>query len=138
MNFYSYYFLFEFEPFDDKEILKLDYMGTDCIYLAVETVFYLLILIIIENRQCENKSIERINDINTENHFSVSVQNLSKNYYSGCSCKKIEAIKKLSFNLNHGEIFGFLGLNGAGKTTTFKCLTNEIYPSEGNLYIDNL
>ena len=137
LSLYSYYFLFESEPIDDKEILKLDYIGTDCIYLAVETVFYLLILIIIENRQCENKSLERINDINTENHFSVSVQNLSKNYYSGCSCKKIEAIKKLSFNLNHGEIFGFLGLNGAGKTTTFKCLTNEIYPSEGNLYIDN-
>ena len=36
------------------------------------------------------------------------------------------------------ENFGFLGVNGAGKSTTFKCLSHEIFPSNGKIYINGL
>ena len=62
-----------------------------------------------------------------------------KIYYDKCfCCSEVKALRNISFNLGYGEVFGFLGINGAGKTTTFKCLSNEIFPSNGNIYINNL
>ena len=54
-----------------------------------------------------------------------------------CLSKPIFAVNNISFSLDYGEVFGFLGINGAGKTTTFKCLSNEIFPTSGTIYIDN-
>ncbi|HZO75910.1 MAG TPA: ABC transporter ATP-binding protein [Ktedonobacteraceae bacterium] len=45
---------------------------------------------------------------------------------------KKEAVAGISFNVRHGEIFGFLGPNGAGKTTTIRMLTGQIEPSSGS------
>ncbi|MBI2444414.1 MAG: ABC transporter ATP-binding protein [Candidatus Magasanikbacteria bacterium] len=42
-----------------------------------------------------------------------------------------EAVKKISFAINEGELVGFLGPNGAGKTTTLKMLSGIIYPTSG-------
>jgi ABC-2 type transport system ATP-binding protein len=41
------------------------------------------------------------------------------------------AVDRVTFEVGHGEIFGFLGPNGAGKTTTIKMLTGLLSPSEG-------
>jgi ABC-2 type transport system ATP-binding protein len=41
------------------------------------------------------------------------------------------AVNKISFEVNQGEIFGFLGANGAGKTTAMKMLTGLLEPSGG-------
>ena len=41
------------------------------------------------------------------------------------------AVDKVSFEIQAGEIFGFLGSNGCGKTTTMKMLTGLLPPSEG-------
>jgi ribosome-dependent ATPase len=41
------------------------------------------------------------------------------------------AVKKVSFSIRQGEIFGFVGSNGCGKTTTMKMLTGLLPPSEG-------
>ena len=57
-----------------------------------------------------------------------------KIYYNSC-CKEHLAVRNISFKLEEGEIFGFLGTNGAGKTTTFKCLSNEIIPTVGSIKI---
>ena len=46
------------------------------------------------------------------------------------------ALKNLNFCLERGECFGLLGLNGAGKTTTFKCITQEITPTNGEIFIN--
>jgi ABC-2 type transport system ATP-binding protein len=48
-----------------------------------------------------------------------------------------EVIKDLSFNVNKGEVFGFLGANGAGKTTTIRTLLGLYKPSSGTLLINN-
>jgi ribosome-dependent ATPase len=41
------------------------------------------------------------------------------------------AVNRVSFTIERGEIFGFLGSNGSGKTTTMKMLTGLLAPSEG-------
>jgi ribosome-dependent ATPase len=41
------------------------------------------------------------------------------------------AVDRVSFTIERGEIFGFLGSNGSGKTTTMKMLTGLLAPSEG-------
>jgi len=46
-----------------------------------------------------------------------------------------QAVKKLSFSVNRGEIFGLLGANGAGKTTTFRMLCGLLPPSNGQLRV---
>jgi ribosome-dependent ATPase len=41
------------------------------------------------------------------------------------------AVDNVSFRIERGEIFGFLGSNGCGKTTTMKMLTGLLPPSAG-------
>ncbi|MBS3943921.1 MAG: ABC transporter ATP-binding protein [Melioribacter sp.] len=45
------------------------------------------------------------------------------------------AVKKISFEVKRGEIFGFLGANGAGKTTAMKMLIGILKPTSGNAKI---
>jgi len=47
----------------------------------------------------------------------------------------IEAVKQVSFQIEAGEVVGFLGANGAGKTTTLKMLTGLIHPSAGRVRV---
>ncbi|MFX4223220.1 MAG: ribosome-associated ATPase/putative transporter RbbA [Thalassobaculum sp.] len=42
------------------------------------------------------------------------------------------AVDRVSFRIESGEIFGFLGSNGCGKTTTMKMLTGLLDPTEGS------
>ena len=46
-----------------------------------------------------------------------------------------QAVKKLTFNVQKGEIFGLLGSNGAGKTTTFRMLCGLLPSSNGQLSV---
>ena len=56
---------------------------------------------------------------------SVEVQDLSVKFGD------FYAVKKVSFAVEPGEIFGFLGANGAGKTTTIRVLCGLLLPTEG-------
>lgn len=44
-------------------------------------------------------------------------------------------LKQLSFSVEAGEIFGFLGPSGAGKTTTIKALTRQLRPGAGRIAV---
>jgi ribosome-dependent ATPase len=48
-----------------------------------------------------------------------------------CRFGDFTAVDRVNFNIERGEIFGFLGSNGSGKTTTMKMLTGLLTPSEG-------
>jgi ABC-2 type transport system ATP-binding protein len=62
----------------------------------------------------------------------IRVENLEK-YYGD-----FQALKGIDFEINDGEIVGFLGANGAGKSTTLKIMTGFLAPSAGNVYMDGL
>ncbi|MCU0398377.1 MAG: ABC transporter ATP-binding protein [Cyclobacteriaceae bacterium] len=56
---------------------------------------------------------------------SISVQHLTKRFGS------FVAVDNITFDVNPGEIFGFLGANGAGKTTAMRMLCGLSMPSSG-------
>ncbi len=56
---------------------------------------------------------------------SISVQNLTKRFGD------FTAVDAISFEVDEGEIFGFLGANGAGKTTAMKMLIGISKPTSG-------
>ncbi len=45
------------------------------------------------------------------------------------------AVNDLSFSVNPGDVYGFLGQNGAGKSTTIRMLLSLIHPSSGIIEI---
>ena len=61
----------------------------------------------------------------------IKVDNLSYTYRKS----KTPAITKLGFEVEGGEIFGFLGPSGAGKSTTQKILIGLLGEFEGNIKI---
>ena len=54
------------------------------------------------------------------------IKNLRKTYPSFI-------LTDLSFQLNAGQIVGFIGRNGAGKTTTIKSMLGLIHPDGGEV-----
>lgn len=47
-----------------------------------------------------------------------------------------EIVKKLSFEIQPGEVFAFLGANGSGKTSTIRSLIGLYEPTEGTLHVN--
>lgn len=61
----------------------------------------------------------------------LKIENLFK-YFGG-----LEALKDITFGINHGEILGLIGPNGAGKTTLFNCVAGMEKPSAGWIIFTN-
>jgi ABC-type multidrug transport system ATPase subunit len=59
----------------------------------------------------------------------IKVQALSKNFGA------IKAVDQLSFEVEAGQVYGYLGQNGSGKSTTIRMLLSLIHPSEGHIEI---
>ena len=61
-----------------------------------------------------------------EKDYAISVRNLVKKFGN------FTAVDDISFDVERGEIFGFLGANGAGKTTAMRMLCGLSYPTSGS------
>ena len=59
----------------------------------------------------------------------IRVKNLVKKFGA------FTAVDHISFEVNKGEIFGFLGANGAGKTTAIRMLCGLLEPTSGGLEV---
>lgn len=59
----------------------------------------------------------------------IEVQRLSKKF------SEVTAVNDLSFTVNEGDVYGFLGQNGAGKSTTIRMLLTLIKPTGGDIRI---
>jgi ABC-type multidrug transport system ATPase subunit len=57
----------------------------------------------------------------------IQVSGLTKNF------KEAKAVDDLSFSVDEGDIYGFLGQNGAGKSTTIRMLLTLIRPTSGHI-----
>jgi len=62
---------------------------------------------------------------------AISVSNLNKIYTSG-----FQALKDVSLDIRHGEIFALLGPNGAGKTTLIGIICGIVNPTSGMVKVD--
>ena len=61
----------------------------------------------------------------------IEIKNVSKTYNG-----KKKVLKNISFDINSGEIFAFIGHNGAGKTTMIKSIIGILDFEEGDILID--
>lgn len=50
----------------------------------------------------------------------------------------IEAVKNVSFEIEQGEIVGYIGANGAGKSTTIKMMCGILHPTSGDVIVDGM
>lgn len=60
---------------------------------------------------------------------SIEVNELTRTFGS------FIAVNKVSFSVEKGEVFGFLGANGAGKSTTIRMLCGILEPSGGDALV---
>lgn len=49
---------------------------------------------------------------------------------------ELMALENVSFEVNQGEVLGFIGTNGAGKTTTLKILSKVTRPTSGKVFTE--
>lgn len=59
----------------------------------------------------------------------IKVQAVSKSFGA------LKAVDRLSFEVEAGQVYGFLGQNGSGKSTTIRMLLSLIHPTEGQIEI---
>lgn len=62
----------------------------------------------------------------------ISITNLRKKFGA------IQALDDLCFQVNKGDVFGFLGPNGSGKSTTIRILTSLVKPDSGSVSLFGL
>lgn len=62
----------------------------------------------------------------------LQIENLSKSYGA------LEAVKRISFQVKRGEIYGLLGPNGAGKTTTISCICGLLRANSGRIVMNDI
>ena len=62
----------------------------------------------------------------------IEIKNVSKTYNG-----KKKVLKDVSFKIESGEIFAFIGHNGAGKTTMIKSIMGILDFEEGDILVDN-
>ena len=133
------------------EPLSFDGIGLSLVYLACETVIYLLIAILLDYATNSirvkmyfsrhdinvNRSKEVDSDVQAEEDRVmrsdpkttddvIQLRRLRK-VYNG---EKV-AVDRITFGLQRGQCFGLLGINGAGKTTTFSMISGENAPTKG-------
>jgi len=64
--------------------------------------------------------------------YAVESESISKAF------GKVEAVNDVSFAVDAGELFGFIGPDGAGKTTLFRILVTLLKPDDGSARVDGL
>lgn len=62
----------------------------------------------------------------------IEIKNLHKSF------NDVHAVNDLSFHVNKGELFAFLGVNGAGKSTTISILCGTLKKDSGEIYVEGL
>jgi ABC-2 type transport system ATP-binding protein len=83
------------------------------------------------------KIVELSKRFNGRNRRITLSRNFVNKFFVGTTWETL-ALNKVSFEVNHGEIFGLLGPNGSGKTTLIKILSNLVLPDSGGAYVEGI
>ncbi len=65
----------------------------------------------------------------------VQTVGLGKTFKDFWHRPRVHAVKKLTMDIQPGEVFGLLGPNGSGKSTTIKLLLGLLHPSQGRISV---
>ena len=83
----------------------------------------------------------------------ISVKNLSKTFkkpireegligmiksFFSRKYEEVKAVDDISFDIDEGEIVGYIGANGAGKSTTIKMMCGILHPTGGSVSVDGM
>lgn len=52
--------------------------------------------------------------------------------------EEVRAVDDISFDIEEGEIIGYIGANGAGKSTTIKMMCGILYPTSGSVLVNGM
>jgi ABC-2 type transport system ATP-binding protein len=66
---------------------------------------------------------------------AIEMIGLTKTFRDFWMRQRVSAVRELSLNVQHGEVFGLLGPNGSGKTTTIKMILGLLHPTRGRVWI---
>lgn len=116
------YSLFQIKPvrsLDEKTVNE---------YLKIESLkpVYELYRQAVKDRQQAEASQEEDNN----RRYIIQIKHLYKTYGS------LKAVNDVSFNVERGSLFAFLGLNGAGKSTTINIISSILEKDYGSVTID--
>lgn len=67
----------------------------------------------------------------------AGMKNVLKNIFSP-ERKIIHAVKDISFQIEEGELVGFIGENGAGKSSTIKMMSGILFPTSGDITVSGI
>jgi Cu-processing system ATP-binding protein len=60
----------------------------------------------------------------------IRIENLSKKF------KRLQALERVSVQLNRGKVISLIGPNSSGKTTLIKCILGMVKTAKGRIYVD--
>ncbi len=60
----------------------------------------------------------------------IELKNLTKHY------KETKALEDVTLTIEYGKVYGLLGRNGAGKSTMVNLISNRIFPTSGEIFVD--
>src|SRR5687768_11010105 len=52
------------------------------------------------------------------------------------SAQQVQALRNVSLEVRHGEVFGVVGRNGSGKSTLMRCLAGIYRPDSGSVAVE--
>ena len=64
--------------------------------------------------------------------YALIVEHLVKRY-----ANNVLAVNDISFKVEKGQLFAFLGINGAGKSTTINIICSILKKNSGKIYVDD-
>ena len=80
-----------------------------------------------------NNLVKTYKTIEKEDGLLGYFKNLVKPKYN-----EFTAVNKINFNIEEGELVGYIGENGAGKSTTIKMLTGLLTPTSGSVLVNGI
>lgn len=113
---------------DDGKILSFTTPKELLKQTATKDIDAAFIALLPQEKRLKHKELQREHKpISKENGIAIEARHLTMKFGD------FTAVDDVSFSIQQGEIFGFLGSNGCGKTTTMKMLTGLLEPSAGEI-----
>ena len=74
--------------------------------------------------------VENTENTRTDENLALKIEHLSKTY------GEVKAVNDISFEVQKGTLFAFLGINGAGKSTTINIICSILGKDSGKIYVN--